>query len=54
MKCPICHLIEQGNMDPGILFGSKETIEKRVMDVMRKARSKGVRWVLGVVLCFCL
>jgi hypothetical protein len=32
-------------MDPGILFGSRETIEARVMDVMRKARSKGVRYV---------
>jgi hypothetical protein len=32
-------------MDPGILFGSKETIERRVMDVINKARSKGVRCV---------
>lgn len=33
----------QGNMDPGVLFGSKETIEERVMDVIKKARSQGVR-----------
>jgi hypothetical protein len=30
-------------MDPGILFGSKATIEARVMDVIKKARSQGVR-----------
>ncbi len=30
-------------MDPGILFGSKEVIEARVMDCIKKARSQGVR-----------
>lgn len=38
-------------MDPGILFGSKETIERRVMDVINKARSKGTR--CGLVFTFC-
>ncbi|KAF5839842.1 uroporphyrinogen-iii decarboxylase [Dunaliella salina] len=38
----------QGNMDPGILFGSRETIEARVMDVIQKARSKGVRHVMNL------
>eukprot|EP00197_Chlamydomonas_leiostraca_P009642 CAMPEP_0202865812 /NCGR_PEP_ID=MMETSP1391-20130828/6376_1 /ASSEMBLY_ACC=CAM_ASM_000867 /TAXON_ID=1034604 /ORGANISM="Chlamydomonas leiostraca, Strain SAG 11-49" /LENGTH=389 /DNA_ID=CAMNT_0049545691 /DNA_START=68 /DNA_END=1237 /DNA_ORIENTATION=+ len=38
----------QGNMDPGILFGSKSTIEARVMDVIKKARSQGVRHVMNL------
>ncbi|KAG1666180.1 hypothetical protein FOA52_012027 [Chlamydomonas sp. UWO 241] len=38
----------QGNMDPGVLFGSKETIEERVMDVVNKARSQGVRHVMNL------
>jgi uroporphyrinogen decarboxylase len=38
----------QGNMDPGVLFGSKETIEERVMDVVKKARSQGVRHVMNL------
>lgn len=43
-RCKRCVLpARQGNMDPGILFGSSETIEARVMDVIKKARSKGVR-----------
>ena len=33
----------QGNMDPGVLYGSKATIAARVMDVIKKARSQGVR-----------
>ena len=32
-------------MDPGVLYGNKATIEARVMDVIKKARSQGVRWV---------
>ncbi|KAJ3682895.1 hypothetical protein LUZ60_013122 [Juncus effusus] len=33
----------QGNVDPGVLFGSKEFITKRIMDTVRKAgRSKHV------------
>ena len=32
-------------MDPGVLYGSKATIEARVMDVIKKARSQGVRLV---------
>ncbi|KAJ9533935.1 hypothetical protein QJQ45_027041 [Haematococcus lacustris] len=38
----------QGNMDPGILFGSRSTIEARVMDVIKKARSQGVRHVMNL------
>jgi hypothetical protein len=30
-------------MDPGVLFGSKASIEERVMDVIKKARGQGVR-----------
>eukprot|EP00983_Pelagomonas_calceolata_P071484 1151260-Pelagomonas_calceolata.AAC.4 len=49
----------QGNMDPGILFGSQATIEARVMDVIKKARSKGevcskaVRYVLVLLADRC-
>ncbi|GFH14454.1 uroporphyrinogen decarboxylase [Haematococcus lacustris] len=38
----------QGNMDPGILFGSRSTIEARVMDVIKKSRSQGVRHVMNL------
>lgn len=31
-------------MDPGVLYGNKATIEARVMDVIKKARSCGVRY----------
>jgi hypothetical protein len=27
--------VSQGNMDPGVLFGSKEFIEKRTMDTIK-------------------
>lgn len=40
--------VVQGNMDPGVLFGSKETIEARVMDVVKKARSQGVRHIMNL------
>jgi uroporphyrinogen-III decarboxylase len=26
----------QGNMDPGVLFGSKDVIEQRVLDTIRR------------------
>jgi uroporphyrinogen decarboxylase len=38
----------QGNMDPGVLFGSKEVIEARVVDTLRKAKSQGVRHVMNL------
>lgn len=38
----------QGNMDPGVLFGTKDVIEARVMDVINKARSQGVRHVMNL------
>lgn len=31
----------QGNLDPGILFGSKELIEKRVIELVKTVRDKG-------------
>jgi len=36
----------QGNMDPGVLFGSKETIEQRVIDTVRKAQ--GSRHIMNL------
>ncbi len=38
----------QGNMDPGVLFGSKDVIEKRVMDTIKAARSQGVRHIMNL------
>lgn len=38
----------QGNMDPGVLFGSKDAIEARVMDTIRRARSQGVRHIMNL------
>ncbi|KAG2446921.1 hypothetical protein HYH02_008077 [Chlamydomonas schloesseri] len=38
----------QGNMDPGVLFGSKDFIEKRVMDTIKAARGAGVRHVMNL------
>jgi len=38
----------QGNMDPGVLFGSKDFIEKRVMDTIKKAKSQGVRHIMNL------
>ena len=36
----------QGNMDPGVLFGSKEAIERRVIDTVRAAQ--GTRHVMNL------
>lgn len=36
----------QGNMDPGVLFGSKESIEQRVIDTVRKAQ--GSRHIMNL------
>lgn len=38
--------ILQGNMDPGVLFGSKETITQRVVDTVRSA--EGTRHVMNL------
>lgn len=38
----------QGNMDPGVLFGSKDFIEKRVVDTCRRARQAGVRHIMNL------
>lgn len=35
----------QGNMDPGVLFGSREAIEKRVVETVQAAR--GTRHVMN-------
>lgn len=34
------HIGVQGNVDPGVLFGSKETIRSRILDTIRKAGNK--------------
>jgi uroporphyrinogen decarboxylase len=31
----------QGNLDPGVLFGSREFIRDRVLDTIRKAGNQG-------------
>jgi len=36
----------QGNMDPGVLFGSEETIEKRVVETIEKG--KGQRHIMNL------
>jgi uroporphyrinogen-III decarboxylase len=38
----------QGNMDPGVLFGSKDVIEARVMDTIRRAKAQGVRHIMNL------
>eukprot|EP00882_Tetradesmus_deserticola_P028454 GHRQ01031697.1.p3 GENE.GHRQ01031697.1~~GHRQ01031697.1.p3 ORF type:complete len:217 (+),score=110.67 GHRQ01031697.1:1127-1777(+) len=38
----------QGNMDPGVLFGSKDVIEARVLDTIRRAKSQGVRHIMNL------
>jgi uroporphyrinogen decarboxylase len=35
------HVKVQGNIDPGVLFGSKEFIRDRILDTIRKAGNKG-------------
>lgn len=40
--------ISQGNMDPGVLFGSKDVIEQRVLDTIRRAKSQGVRHIMNL------
>jgi uroporphyrinogen decarboxylase len=36
----------QGNMDPGVLFGSREAIERRVVDTVRAAQ--GTRHIMNL------
>ncbi|PNH10041.1 Uroporphyrinogen decarboxylase 2, chloroplastic [Tetrabaena socialis] len=38
----------QGNMDPGVLFGSKDFIEKRVIDTIKTAKATGVRHIMNL------
>ena len=38
----------QGNMDSGVLFGSKEAIERRIIETARTARDLGVRHVMNL------
>ena len=40
-------MIVQGNMDPGVLFGSQDFIKERIIDVIRKAGKKGHIMNLG-------
>ncbi|RUR72855.1 uroporphyrinogen decarboxylase [Chlorogloeopsis fritschii PCC 9212] len=35
------HVKVQGNLDPGVLFGSKEFIRDRILDTVRKAGNRG-------------
>lgn len=34
------HLGVQGNVDPGLLFGTPEAIRERILDTVRKARGR--------------
>ncbi|CAD7698626.1 unnamed protein product [Ostreobium quekettii] len=38
----------QGNLDPGILFGSQKVIEDRVVEIIRAAKSQGVRHIMNL------
>jgi hypothetical protein len=38
----------QGNMDSGVLFGSKEMIEQRVRETAKAAKDMGVRHVMNL------
>lgn len=38
----------QGNMDAGVLFGSKDVIEQRVHETIRSAQQAGVRHVMNL------
>lgn len=42
------HSPPQGNMDSGVLFGSKEMIEQRVRQSAREAKEAGVRHILNL------
>ncbi|CAD7695630.1 unnamed protein product [Ostreobium quekettii] len=38
----------QGNLDPGILFGSHKVIEERILDVIKAVKSQGVRHIMNL------
>jgi len=38
----------QGNMDAGVLFGSKDAIEKRVLETVRAGQEMGVRHIMNL------
>ena len=38
----------QGNMDAGVLFGSKETIEQRILDTVAAAKAADVRHIMNL------
>lgn len=48
LHCIVVLPVLQGNMDPGVLFGSKEVIEARVLDTIRRAKSQGVRHIMNL------
>jgi uroporphyrinogen decarboxylase len=35
-------------MDPGVLFGSRDVIEARVLETISKAKSQGVRHIMNL------
>lgn len=41
-------VLVQGNLDPGLLFGTKDIIEERVIDLVRKTQAEGVRHVMNL------
>lgn len=41
-------VILQGNLDPGMLFGSKDVIEKRIVNLVKQTKAEGVRHVLNL------
>jgi uroporphyrinogen decarboxylase len=38
----------QGNMDAGVLFGSKESIERRIIETAASAKAAGVRHIMNL------
>ncbi len=42
----LCCACLQGNMDPGVLFGSKDTIAQRVVETVRSAQ--GTRHIMNL------
>lgn len=44
----VCVVVFQGNLDPGMLFGSKEVIEKRIVDLVKQTKAEGVRHVVNL------
>lgn len=42
------HFAYQGNMDAGVLFGSKDAIERRVLETVDAARAASVRHIMNL------